>query len=108
MTTLANYSAQPKTQFEPIQQRFTVPYQYDVHFTDNLLDLENPLLANIVSAQAEAEGFQQGPPKVLIAVDDSLLKHSNLLGKIMAYAQAYMSKMTLVATPLSIPGGGGV
>ena len=143
MNALSDRFATPPEEFASIHQHFTVPSQYDVHFTDDLLQLDNPLLANIISAQEYSQAPQSGAllenrqlesrqledrqpegrqlegrqpedrqlerrqqaPKVLAIVDDGLLKHSNLLGKIMAYAQAYSAQMTLVATPLTIPGG---
>ena len=113
MNVLSDCSATSPEEFASIHQHFAVPSQYDVHFTDDLLQLDNPLLANIISTQDYSQAPRSGapleneqqPPKVLAIVDDGLLKHSNLLGKIMAYAQAYSAQMTLVATPLTIPGG---
>lgn len=118
MNVLSDCSATSPEEFTSIHQHFSVPSQYDVHFTDDLLQLDNPLLANIISAQdysqapqseavlqgGQLEGGQEAP-KVLAIVDDGLLEHSNLLGKIMAYAQAYSAQMTLVSTPLTVPGG---
>jgi 3-dehydroquinate synthase len=108
MTVLPNCSTPLSGEFAPIQQQFFVPFHYDVYFTDDLLQLENPMLANIISPlgleETLAENLQTAP-KVLTIVDDGLLQHSHLLGKIMAYAQAYSQQMALVATPLVVPGG---
>ncbi len=125
MAVLSNCSATSPEEFPSIHQYFSVPSQYNVHFTDDLLQLDNPLLANVISAQtysqssqaelqvralSETENEEPVPvhtdiPKVLAIVDGGLLEHSHLLGKIMAYAQAYSAQMTLVAAPLTVPGG---
>ncbi|MGB3296319.1 MAG: 3-dehydroquinate synthase [Phormidesmis sp.] len=81
----------------PIQQQFSVPFRYPVHFTEGLLRLDNPLLAEVVSGQ-------ERPGKVLAVVDSGLLG-SGLLGQITAYAQQYSAQMTLVASPLTVPAG---
>ncbi len=82
----------------PIQQEFSVPFRYQVHFTEGLLRLDNPLLAEVISASGE-------PGKVLIVVDGGLIESGPLLGQIMAYAEQYSTQMTLVAAPLVVPAG---
>ncbi|MEL6353555.1 MAG: 3-dehydroquinate synthase [Cyanobacteria bacterium J06627_28] len=81
----------------PIQQTFSVPYRYDVHFTQNLFQTDNPLLADIVGAE--------GQRKVLFVVDAGLLSHRPLLGEISVYAQHYAEKIKLSSPPLVVPAG---
>ena len=88
-----------KVNFQPICQRVPVIFNYNVHFTKGLFELDNPLLAQTVAAQ--------GAPKRAIAVVDSglLTPHDGLLQKLEAYAQHYHEDLTLVAEPIVVPGG---
>lgn len=81
----------------PIRQAFSVPYRYDVHFTQNLFQSDNPLLADVVSAE--------GRGKVLFVVDAGLLSHRSLLEEISAYAQHHAEKIKLSSPPLVVPAG---
>jgi 3-dehydroquinate synthase len=82
----------------PIKQQFSVPFEYNVHFTEGLFDLDNPLLADIVSANGE-------PGRVLVVVDSGLMEYGPLSGQIMAYVQQYTNQITLVASPLTVLAG---
>ncbi|MBE9077529.1 3-dehydroquinate synthase [Romeria aff. gracilis LEGE 07310] len=84
--------------FAPIRQQFLVPFRYDVHFTDGLLQPDNPLLAQVVSEQRR-------PSRVMVVVDSGLLAHSEPLEQIGSYARRYAAQMTLVAPPLVVPAG---
>ncbi len=99
MTAIA--PASPSTaasELKPIQQQFSVPFEYSVHFTDGLFRPDNPLLANVLSADGK-------PGRVLVVADDGLMAHSQLLGMVMTYAQQYSDQVKLVTAPLSVPGG---
>lgn len=88
-------------ELQPIQQSVSVKFNYDVHFTNGLFELDNPLLTQVIAADAEII-----PKKVLAVVDGGLLKHHpGLLKKISVYAQFYSDIITFSDEPLIIPGG---
>ncbi|MEM9153938.1 MAG: 3-dehydroquinate synthase [Cyanobacteria bacterium P01_F01_bin.33] len=84
-----------------IQQRFSVAFDYDVHFTTGLFRLDNPLLANVVLPPGEL-----GPKKIAFVIDAGVLEHHPQLNdRIAAYARHHDERLTLVAPPLVVPGG---
>jgi 3-dehydroquinate synthase len=84
-----------------IQQSVYVKFNYDVHFTHSLFELENILLAQVIAADRVIK-----PNKVLAVVDGGLLKKNpGLLKKISVYAQFYGEVINLIDEPLIIPGG---
>jgi 3-dehydroquinate synthase len=84
-----------------IQQSVCVNFNYDVHFTNGLFELNNPLLAEVIAVDGELM-----PKKVLLVVDEGLLKsHQGLLDKISNYAKFYEDVITLSNQPIIIPGG---
>ncbi|WP_096603600.1 3-dehydroquinate synthase [Calothrix sp. NIES-2100] len=86
---------------QPIQQSVRVQFNYDVHFTNGLFDLDNPLLAQVIAVDGEIK-----PKKLLVVVDEGLLKHhQRLLTKISIYAKFYEEAITLSQQPITIPGG---
>lgn len=82
-------------------QRFHVPYEYPVYFTENVFAPENPVLADVVS--------RLEPDKVhrcLVYVDDGLVAaREGICEEISAYAAHHAGRMTLAAEPVSVPGG---
>lgn len=83
-----------------IRQRVPVTYTYPVHFTAGLFQVNNSLLAEIVTADQE-----RGPKKVLAVVDAGLIQHhAGLLEQLSAYARRYRDVLAL-EPPLVIPGG---
>ena len=61
-----------KYNLQPIQQRVAVSFNYPVHFTNGIFDLDNPLLAQVITNDGEAKpnpglnwdegiGVQNGP-----------------------------------------------
>jgi 3-dehydroquinate synthase len=86
---------------QPIHQQVTVTFQYSVHFTTGLFNLDNPLLAQVLAADGAAE------PKKAIAILDSglLTHHADLFEQIVAYAKQYNQFLTLAAAPIVVPGG---
>ena len=80
-------SVKQKTTFkeQPLHQNVQVTFHYDVYFTNGLFELENPLLAQVASAEAKTS------PKTTIAVVDSgLLKHHpKLPQQLAAYTKHY-------------------
>ena len=86
---------------QSIRQAFTVSFQYDVHFTEHLFDIDNPLLAEVIAADDEA-----GPKKIMVVVDDGLLPyHPRLLAQIEQYGCYYNDVLTLTQAPIRVPGG---
>lgn len=91
----------PKTNFSlrPIQQRVCVTFDYEVHFTNGLFDIENPLVAQIVAASTSAK-------QAIAVVDAGLLEHHpQLPQQIAAYTQQYNEIVRLATDPVIVPGG---
>lgn len=81
-----------------IQQTFSVPFQYTVHFSENIFDENNPLFAKVVN--------QLQPAKVFFVVDQGVVTaHPGLLYNIRNYAAAHKGDFVLCADPLVVPGG---
>jgi len=82
-----------------IRQRVPVVFEYAVHFTRGLFELDNPLLARVIVADREP-----GSPKLLPVMDAGLLRHHpTLLKKLSAYAA---NRLSLPLQPtLVVPGG---
>lgn len=84
-----------------IEQSFSVPFTYSVHFTENIFDIKNPLFAKVVSKQQAA--------KVFFVIDQGVVAtHPDLIKNIQSYAEAHSSHFFLCAAPLVVPGGEGV
>ena len=82
-----------------LKQSFTVSYQYDVHFTQNLFDVDNSTFINTLDTS-------KGPKKVLFCVDQGVIDHHpQLLAKIKHYCDHHADKVICLSTPLAIPGG---
>ncbi len=96
-----NTQANHKFRLEPFQQRIHVWFNYEVHFTRGLFQVENSLLAEIIAGNKEAK-----PKKVLVVVDAGLLEYQNdLLEKLSSYAKCYEHTITLCREPIVVPGG---
>lgn len=86
---------------EPIHQCVPVTFRYNVHFTKGLFELDNPLLAQAIASEGDAE-----PKKVIAVVDGGLLRfHRGLLGKLAAYSEHYGDILTLMLEPMIVLGG---
>ena len=84
---------------KPIQQSFSVNFQYQVAFAERLFRPENALLADTLRTEARL-------PKVFFVIDSGVNHaHPTLLDAIDHYAQAYATVFTLCAEPLMVPGG---
>lgn len=85
----------------PIQQRFTVAFDYAVHFTEGLFHPDNPLLANTVLPEGEC-----GPKKMAVVIDAGVLEcHPHLSEQIATYAQHHGDRLMLATDPLVVTGG---
>ncbi|NJN07993.1 MAG: 3-dehydroquinate synthase [Richelia sp. RM2_1_2] len=90
-----------KFSLQPIQQRVEVTFNYAVHFTNGIFDLDNPLLAQVVASDGEAKS-----KKVVAVVDGGLIEHRHgLLEQLCEYCDRYSHILTLSAQPLVVPGG---
>jgi 3-dehydroquinate synthase len=82
-------------------QRFAVPFEYPVVFTEGLFDPDNPVLADSVS-RLEPERRH----RCLIVFDDGLLAvRPKLAEEIDAYVARHAGRMELVVAPIAVPGG---
>ncbi|MDZ8024454.1 MAG: 3-dehydroquinate synthase [Nostoc sp. ChiQUE01a] len=86
---------------QPINQCVRVTFNYDVHFTRGLFELDNSLLAQVIAGNGETT-----PKRVLVVVDGGVLNYqSGLLKKLALYAQHYADVLTLSGEPIIVPGG---
>ncbi len=82
-------------------QRFSVPYEYPVHFTDKLFSTENPVLLETLTRIEPKKRH-----RVVVFVDDGLLQAKPALAtEIQHYADHYADSIELVTAPVIIPGG---
>jgi len=82
-------------------QRFSVPFEFPVHFTENLFDPENPVLRDTITRLEP-----QKRHRCLFFIDDGLLAaRPGLIGEITGYADVHAEVMDLAAAPIAAPGG---
>ena len=90
-----------KLQDEVIVQRFSVPFAYNVHFTNRALALSNRILVNAICLNKTSE-----LRRVFAIVDEGLSKaRPTLPSELRNYFTAHRDSMKLVAPPLRVPGG---
>ncbi|MBE9006101.1 3-dehydroquinate synthase [Fortiea sp. LEGE XX443] len=92
-----------KTKFsvQSIQQSIRVNFNYEVYFTNNILNLKNPTLAQAIAADDEKK-----PKKVVALVDAGLLEFwPDLLWQLTNYTKFYAEVLTLAVEPMLVPGG---
>ncbi|MEH2348885.1 MAG: 3-dehydroquinate synthase [Nostoc sp.] len=84
-----------------IHQRVSVTFNYEVYFTQNLFELQNPTLAQVVTADEETK-----PKKLVAVVDGGILKHQpELVKQLVAYTKFYGEVLAIAAEPMIISGG---
>jgi 3-dehydroquinate synthase len=84
------------TESSSIRATFSVPYDYEVLFTRDVLDAENPTLREALAPGA----------RVLPVLDAGLVEHHpGLADAFVAYAAAHRERIDLAAHPLVLPGG---
>ncbi|WP_075348642.1 3-dehydroquinate synthase [Algoriphagus marinus] len=81
-----------------IEQNFSVPFRYQVCFTENLFSIENHLFL---------EALEKGKkPKVFFVIDSGVSdSHPDLVTAIKNYSNNYSGNFILAAEPLIVPGG---
>lgn len=79
-------------------QRFAVPYEFPVVFTEGVFDPENPALRDVLCRLEPAKRH-----RVACFVDDGL--GAALLAAIQAYAERHRDAIDLACAPIAVPGG---
>lgn len=85
----------------PLHQSIPVTFNYQVHFTTGLFELDNPILASVIKTK------EQTHPKLALVVVDSgvILHHPQLLSKLEAYADHYQDVLRFNSEPIIVTGG---
>jgi 3-dehydroquinate synthase len=79
-------------------QRFAVPYEFPVVFTEGVFDPENPALRDVLARLEPAKRH-----RAMFFVDDGL--GEGLLAAIRAYAERHADAIELACAPVAVPGG---
>ncbi len=91
----------PKERSNVCLQRFSVGFEYAVHFTNGLFRLANP-----VFAQAIARVKPEQRHRFVVFVDDGVARNwPKLTDDVTAYAQYHASQLQLLTMPEQVPGG---
>lgn len=90
---------QTNSSLQPIYQRVAVTFRYQVHFTKGLFQLDNPLLARVMTAS------ENSPKQAIAIVDAGLVSHhQDFIAQISTYARRYSHAFQLAAVQV-VPGG---
>jgi 3-dehydroquinate synthase len=82
-------------------QRFSVPYEFPVVFTEGVFDPENPALRGVLTRLEPAKRH-----RVVVFVDDGLkAAHASLLEEIARYTERHRDAIELACPPVLVPGG---
>ncbi|MDA3927038.1 MAG: 3-dehydroquinate synthase [Kiritimatiellae bacterium] len=83
-----------------IQQKFAVSFSYPVHFTHNVFDLENSLLADTLITTSGKTA------RTLVVIDSGIIAaNPNLIAQINQWFIKYAERVELVKPPMIVPGG---
>lgn len=86
---------------EPLKQTFPVYFNYEVHFTQGLFEIDNLVLRKVIENK-----HTQTPVKIIIVMDRSVINtQQGLYEKILAYIEAHQNVINLCDVPLVIDGG---
>ncbi len=81
-------------------QKFSVEFDYDVHFTRSTFDEANEMFLDVLDRRGEGRRH-----RILVCVDSGVLEtHPDLPRKIKDYCHAHQEKVELVGTE-TVPGG---
>ncbi len=98
---MANQDVHSPHRTTTLMQRFSVPFEFPVSFTENLFDPENPTLVDAL-CRLEAKKTH----RAVIFLDDGLARTlPRLVDDIKAYAAHHKQYFDLVSNPVLIPGG---
>ncbi len=91
----------PRTEADTHWQRFSVPFEFPVVFTESIFDRDNPALVDVLS-RLEADKKH----RVIFFVDDGLCHvDKQLVSTIKQYCAAHSAQVELVCDPVIVPGG---
>ena len=93
----ADARSQQTTRTATHWQRFSVPYEFPVVFTEGLFDPANPALRDAI---CRLEPHKRH--RVVVFVDDSL---SSRIAQIVSYGNVHKEAIDLVCPPIAVPGG---
>lgn len=83
-----------------IRQKIAVPFQYPVHFTHDVFNRANPLLAKALLRSG------QGAARVLVVLDSGVAEAwPKLCAKIEGWFKVHKEQARLVCPPMIVPGG---
>ena len=98
--TTTRHPSRPPYPAETCTQSITVPFEYPVVFTRNLLTVDNPLLADVIDRLGENRRH-----RALVAVDSGLIAaRGDLQRQIKEYFHAHPTRLELAALVV-LPGG---
>jgi len=81
--------------------RFSVPFEFPLHFTKGVFDRRNPLLATIVSRLEPARRH-----RLLVVIDDRVAAtNPTLQDAVLGYASEHAASIELAGPPVIVPGG---
>ncbi|RAI95139.1 3-dehydroquinate synthase [Algoriphagus yeomjeoni] len=81
-----------------IEQSFSVPFNYQVCFSEEIFAPENRLFVDILSKERKS--------KVLFVVDNGVAEaHPNLLNQLKTYSEAHSESFTMATDPIVVVGG---
>lgn len=84
-----------------IRQEFSVPFSYDVEFTEGLFNPTNTLFLDQLNITSE-----EPAPKILFVLDRGMENHHPaLMDDIRSYSSLHQDQFELVDSPVIIPGG---
>lgn len=90
-----------RTKSNVLHQSVIVQFDYAVHFTEGLFDLQNPLFLEVLSDDRSREAVN-----LIIVIDGGLAQHQpNLIEQVITYCDRYSDQLNLKSTPLVIAGG---
>ncbi len=86
-------------QLKPIEQSFSVAYEYKLYFTQHLFSVQNPIFYSVLSQ------YKKGKIQLLFVVDDGVVAHHpKLLTEIQTYCSQYSSALAFTES-IVITGG---
>ncbi|MEM7271021.1 MAG: 3-dehydroquinate synthase [Pseudomonadota bacterium] len=101
MTARATLESEATEHGELIWQRFSVPYEFPVAFSEGLFSPANPLLADTLALKEPDKRH-----RCLVFIDGGVAEAMpELQGQAAAYAEAHADRMELVCQPVIVAGG---
>lgn len=101
MSTRKTVKRAPRARVETVSQRFSVSFDYPVHFVHGVFEPSQPLLAKTIHRKGGLK-----PHRVLVYVDDGLARAwPDLVARIEAYFKAYGEIAVLADAPVRVGGG---